>query len=198
MKQIISKSILALVLFTLLTGIIYPFVITLIGQIIFPLEANGSIIERNNKIIGSELIGQNFSDSVYFHSRPSAINYNPMPSSASNLGLSSDLLHKQISERKQDFKQRNNIPDSILIPPDMIFASASGVDPHISVEAAKLQVNRIIKSRKLDLNEVKTLNNLIDSQTEYPQFGVLGNKVVNVLVLNLKLDEESRKWKTQN
>ena len=198
MKQIISKSILALVLFTLLTGIIYPFVITLIGQIIFPVEANGSMIKKNNKIIGSKLIGQNFSDSVYFHSRPSSINYNPMPSSASNLGLSSDLLHKQVSERKKDFKQRNNIPDSILIPPDMIFASASGVDPHISFEAAKLQVNRIIKSRKLDSNEVKTLNNLIDSQTEYPQFGVLGNKVVNVLVLNLKLDEESRKWKTQN
>ena len=198
MKQIISKSILALVVFTLLTGVIYPFVITLLGQIIFPVEANGSIIEKNNKIIGSKLIGQNFSDSTYFSSRPSPISYNPMPSGASNLGLSSDLLHKQVSDRKKDFKQRNNIPDSILIPPDMIFASASGVDPHISVEAAKLQVNRIIKSRKLDLNEVKTLNNLIDSQTEYPQFGVLGNKVVNVLVLNLKLDEESRKWKTQN
>lgn len=198
MKQIISKSILALVVFTLLTGVIYPFVITLLGQIIFPVEANGSIIEKNNKIIGSKLIGQNFSDSTYFSSRPSPISYNPMPSGASNLGLSSDLLHKQVSDRKKDFKQRNNISDSILIPPDMIFASASGVDPHISVEAAKLQVNRIIKSRKLDLNEVKTLNNLIDSQTEYPQFGVLGNKVVNVLVLNLKLDEESRKWKTQN
>lgn len=198
MKQIISKSILALVLFTLLTGIIYPFVITLIGQIIFPLEANGSIIERNNKIIGSELIGQNFTDSIYFHSRPSAITNNPMPSGASNLGLSSALLKEQTSNRRNDFKIVNHLTDSTEIPPDMIFASASGVDPHISVEAAKLQVNRIIKSRKLDSNEVKTLNNLIDSQTEYPQFGVLGNKVVNVLVLNLKLDEESRKWKTQN
>lgn len=198
MKQIISKSILALVLFTLLTGIIYPFVITLIGQIIFPTEANGSMIKKNNKIIGSKLIGQNFSDSVYFHSRPSSINYNPMPSGASNLGLSSALLKEQTNNRKNDFKKNNYLPDSTSIPSEIIFASASGVDPHISVEAAKLQVNRIIKSRKLDSNEVKTLNNLIDSQTEYPQFGVLGNKVVNVLVLNLKLDEESRKWKTQN
>lgn len=198
MKKIILQSLSILFIMTVLTGVIYPLFITLVGQVVFPVEANGSIIEKNNKIIGSKLIGQNFSDSTYFSSRPSPINYNPMPSGASNLGLSSDLLHKQVSERKKDFKQRNNIPYSILIPPDMIFASASGVDPHISVEAAKLQVNRIIKSRKLDLNEVKTLNNLIDSQTEYPQFGVLGNKVVNVLELNLKLDEESKKWKTQN
>lgn len=198
MKQIIVRSILALVVFTLLTGVIYPFAITLIGQIIFPTEANGSLLFKNNKVIGSKLIGQTFVDSTYFSSRPSAINYNPMPSGASNLGLSSALLYKQVSDRRNEFKQKNILPDSIVIPPDMIFASGSGVDPHISVESARLQVNRIIISRNLDLDKIKTLNILIDSQSEYPQFGVLGNTVVNVLELNLKLDEESKRWKTQN
>lgn len=198
MKQIISKSIIALVVFTLLTGVIYPFVITLFGQVIFPNQSNGSLIVKKGKVIGSELIGQNFTDSIYFQSRPSAIHYNPIPSGASNLGLSSTLLKEQVNNRKIEFRKNNFLNDSVRIPSEMIFASGSGVDPHISVEAAKLQVYRIIKSRKLDFNEVQRLNNLIASQTEYPQFGVLGNQIVNVLSLNLKLDEESKRWKTQN
>lgn len=198
MKKVFRSSLISLLVFTLLTGFIYPLLITLIGQIIFPNKSNGSMILKDGLVIGSELIGQNFSDSIYFHSRPSAINYNPIPSGASNLGLSSALLKEQTRNRKNDFKMVNHLQDSTSIPSEMIFASGSGVDPHISVKAAKLQINRIIKSRKLDLNETKSLNNLIDSQTEYPQFGVLGNKVVNVLELNLKLDEESKKWKTRN
>lgn len=198
MKKILFNSITSLLFFTLLTGILYPLGITLIGQLFFPAKANGSLIVKNNKVIGSKLIGQNFVDSTYFYSRPSAINYNPMPSGASNLGLSSALLHKQVTDRRNEFKQKNVLQNSTAIPPDMVFASGSGVDPHISVESARLQVNRIINSRKLDSNKTKSINNLIDSLTEYPQFGVLGNKVVNVLELNLQLDEESKKWKTQN
>lgn len=183
---------------TLLTGVMYPLFITLIGQVVFPNQSNGSLIVKDGKVIGSELIGQNFADSIYFQPRPSAINYNPLPSGASNLGLSSALLKKQLNTRKLEFKKNNLLSDSISVPSEMLFASGSGVDPHISIEAAKLQINRIVKSRNINPDKSKLLINLIDSLSEYPQFSVLGNQVVNVLSLNLKLDEESKRWKTQN
>lgn len=197
MKKIILQSLSLLFIMTALTGVIYPLFITLIGQVIFTEQSNGSIITINNKVIGSKLIGQTFVDSIYFSSRPSAINYNPMPSGASNLGLSSTLLKEQVNNRKIDFRKNNILNDSVVIPSEMLFASGSGVDPHISIEAAKLQINRIIKSRNLNMDKSKLLYNLVDSLSEYPQFGVLGNQVVNVLSLNLKLDEESKRWKTQ-
>ena len=198
MKKIILQSLSVFFVMTVLTGLIYPLFITLIGQVIFPNQSNGSLIVKDGKVIGSELIGQNFSDSAYFQSRPSAINYNPVPSGASNLGLSSTLLKEQVNTRKLEFKKNNLLSDSVSVPSEMLFASGSGVDPHISIEAAKLQINRIIKSRNLDRDKSKLLYNLVVSLSEYPQFGVLGNQVVNVLSLNLKLDEESKRWKTQN
>jgi K+-transporting ATPase ATPase C chain len=197
MKKIIIQSFSIFFMMTLLTGVIYPLVITLIGQVIFPNQSNGSLIIKDGNIIGSELLGQNFADSIYFQPRPSAINYNPMPSGASNLGLSSALLKEQVNTRITGFRKNNLLSDSVTIPSEMLFASGSGVDPHISIEAAKLQINRIVKSRNINPNNSKLLYNLIDSLKEYPQFGVLGNQVVNVLSLNLKLDEESNRWKTQ-
>ena len=197
MKKIILQSLSVLFMMTVLTGVIYPLFITLIGQVIFPNQSNGSLIIKDGNIIGSELLGQNFADSIYFQSRPSTINNNPLPSGASNLGLSSALLKDQVNTRKLEFRKNNLLSDSIVIPSEMLFASGSGVDPHISVQAAKLQINRIIKSRNLSTDKSKLLYNLVDSLTEYPQFGVLGNQVVNVLSLNLKLDEESIRWKTQ-
>lgn len=198
MKKIILQSLSVLFVMTVLTGVIYPLFITLIGQVVFPNQSNGSLIVKNGNVIGSELIGQNFSDSTHFQSRPSAINYNPIPSGASNLGLSSTLLKEQVNTRKLEFIKNNLLSDSIVIPSEMLFASGSGVDPHISIEAAKLQVKRILKARNLNTDKSKLLYYLVDSLTEYPQFGVLGNQVVNVLSLNMKLDEESKRWKTQN
>lgn len=198
MKKIIVQSFKIFLSLTILTGVIYPVFITLIGQVIFPNQSSGSLVIKDGKIIGSELLGQNFADSIYFQSRPSAINYNPLPSGASNLGLSSVLLKEQVNDRKLEFRKNNLLSDSIVIPSEMLFASGSGVDPHISVEAANMQINRIIKSRNLSTDKSKLLNKLVDSLSEYPQFGVLGNQVVNVLSLNLKLDEESKRWKTQN
>ena len=198
MKKIILQSLSIFFVMTLLTGVMYPLFITLIGQVVFPNQSNWSLIVKNGKVIGSELIGQNFADSIYFQPRPSAINYNPLPSGASNLGLSSALLKKQLNTRKLEFKKNNLLSDSISVPSEMLFASGSGVDPHISIEAAKLQINRIVKSRNINPDKSKLLINLIDSLSEYPQFSVLGNQVVNVLSLNLKLDEESKRWKTQN
>jgi K+-transporting ATPase ATPase C chain len=197
MKKIIIQSLKLFLMITVLTGLIYPLVILLIGQIIFPFQANGSLIVKNGKVIGSELLGQNFSDSIYFQSRPSAINYNPMPSGASNLALSNALLKEQVNTRKLEFRGNNFLSDSINVPSDMLFASGSGVDPHISAESAKLQINRIIKSRNLEPDKSKLLYNLVDSLAEYPQFEILGNQVVNVLNLNLKLDEVSEAWKIQ-
>lgn len=198
MKKVILQSLSTFFVMTLLTGVIYPLFITLIGQVAFPNQSNGSLIFKDGKVIGSELIGQNFADSIYFQPRPSAINYNLVPSGASNLGLSSTLLKEQVNDRKLKFRKNNFLNDSVRIPSEMLFASGSGVDPHISIEAAKLQINRIIKSRNLNTDKSKLLYNLVDSLSEYPQFGVLGNQVVNVLSLNLKLDEESKRWKTQN
>lgn len=197
MKKIIIQSLKMFLMITILTGLIYPLVIYLIGQIIFPYQANGSLIVKDGKVIGSELLGQNFLDSIYFQSRPSAINYNPMPSGASNLALSNTLLKEQVNTRRLQFRVNNFLPDSINVPSDMLFASGSGVDPHISVKSAKLQVYRIIKLRDIKPDKSKLLYNLIDSLTEYPQFGILGNQVVNVLNLNLKLDEVSKVWKIQ-
>lgn len=198
MKKIILQSLSIFFVMTVLTGVIYPLFITLIGQAVFPNQSNGSLIVKDGKVIGSELIGQNFDDSIYFQPRPSAINYNLIPSGASNLGLSSTLLKEQVNDRKLKFRKNNFLNDSVRIPSEMLFASGSGVDPHISINAAKLQITRIIKSRNLNTDKSKLLYNLVDSLSEYPQFGVLGNQVVNVLSLNLKLDEESKRWKTQN
>ena len=189
MKKLFIQACKVLLLMTLLTGIIYPLFITAVGQIIFPHQTNGSLLMKDGKVIGSHLIGQNFSDSIYFQPRPSAISYNPLPSGASNLGLSSTLLREQMITREKEFRVKNFLADSITIPSEIVFASASGVDPHISKEAAFLQVPRIIKSRALNTIQSNLVYKLIDSLTENRQFGIFGNEVVNVLNLNIKLDE---------
>jgi K+-transporting ATPase ATPase C chain len=188
MKKEIVLSLKMLLLMTILTGIIYPLFITTIGQIVFSDNANGSLYIEDGKVKGSFLLGQNFTDSIYFHSRPSAINYNPMPSGASNLGLTSKVLKEQFNERKNDFLRTNILDSAKEVPSEVLFASASGVDPHISKQAAYLQVPRIAKARTLNEIQTNNLYKTIDSITEYPQFGFLGNEVINVLKLNIKLD----------
>jgi len=189
MKKIFIQSLKIFLVMTLLTGIIYPLFISAAGQLFFSHQANGSLIVKDGIIIGSSLIGQKFADSGYFHPRPSAINYNPIPSGASNLGLSSALLQEQIRERKNEFRETNLISDSIAIPSEMIFASGSGVDPHISKQAAQLQISRIVKARNLNELQSKKIIVLVDSLTESRQFGIFGCEVINVLELNIKLDE---------
>ncbi len=188
MKKEIVLSLKMLLLMTILTGIIYPLFITAIGQIFFSDKANGSLYIKDGKVRGSFLLGQNFTDSAYFHSRPSAINYNPMPSGASNLGLTSKVLHEQFNERKNNFLVTNMLSSTEEVPAEMLFASASGVDPHISKQAAYLQVPRIAKTRSLSEIQKNKIYKIVDSLTEYPQFGFLGNEAINVLKLNIKLD----------
>jgi potassium-transporting ATPase KdpC subunit len=188
MKKEIVLSLKMLLLMTILTGIIYPLFITAIGQVIFSDKANGSLYIEDGKVRGSFLLGQKFTDSTYFHLRPSAIDYNPMPSGASNLGLTSKILRQQYKERRAKFLLTNMLDSTIQIPSEMLFASASGVDPHISKQAAYFQVPRIAKARLLNEIQTNKMYKLIDLLTENPQFGFLGNEVVNVLKLNIKID----------
>jgi potassium-transporting ATPase KdpC subunit len=189
MKKIIYLSFISMVLFTLLTGLIYPMVITGISKIFFSYQSDGSLIKNGDKVIGSELIGQKFDTAIYFNSRPSAIDDNPYPSGASNWGPTSDTLKKTVEQRRKDFASQNNVQDGTYIPDDAIFASGSGVDPDISLENAMLQVNRIAKARNFDENKTKKLNDLVLSSVTKSQFGILGETRVNVLQLNILLDQ---------
>ena len=178
-----------LLLMTILTGIIYPLFMTGLAQLIFPAKANGSLVKKDGKIIGSELIGQKFDTTIYFWSRPSAIGYNPIPSGASNYGPTSDTLKKQVTARRILFATKNSITDIMDIPKEMIFASGSGLDPHISPEAAILQLSRVATARNLDETKLQQVRQLIKNMTEKPQFSLFGEPRINVFDLNLALDK---------
>ena len=189
MKAQIIIALKIFILFTVLLGGIYPLVITGVAQLIFPEKANGSLIVVDNKPVGSKLIGQNFDSDLYFSSRPSATNYNPLPSGGSNLGLTSEKLRQQVAGRKLQFVKANQLPENMPIPSEMLFASASGLDPHISPEAAIIQVGRIENARKLNSTQKQQLFQAINQLTEEPQFLFLGEARINVLKLNLELDK---------
>lgn len=176
-------------LFTILTGFVYPLLVTGIAQVLFPEKANGSLIKKDNKTIGSKLIGQQFDSAIYFSSRPSAVSYNPLPSGGSNYGQTNSRLKNLVAERKQQFIYFNQLDSLTEIPSEMLFASASGLDPHISPEAALLQVERIANARNYDQNQKQLLLQKISKHTEKPQFAFLGEERINVLILNLELDK---------
>jgi K+-transporting ATPase ATPase C chain len=178
-----------LLVMTILTGIFYPLLMTGIAQISYPSKADGSLIMKDGKIVGSELIGQKFDSSNYFWSRPSAIGYNPIPSGASNYGPTSDTLKKLVTSRRDLFAKMNSIANVLVIPKEMLFASGSGLDPHISPEAALMQIDRVVKSRHFDNSQKDKLLLKIKDLTEPPQYLFLGEKRINVLILNLELDK---------
>lgn len=178
-----------LLVMTIITGVLYPFFMTGVAQLAFQGRANGSLIVKDGRIIGSELIGQKFDSSTYFWSRPSSINYNPIPSCGSNLGPTNDKLKKQVAKRRYVFATSNAISDTAIIPKEMIFASASGLDPHISPEAAYLQVERVVNARNLNQGQKQKIQELIKNMTEEPQYFVLGESRINVLLLNLEVDK---------
>ncbi len=178
------------IFFTVLTGIIYPLFITLISQFIFPYQANGSMITRKDGgIIGSELIAQKSDTVIYFSCRPSAISYNPMPSGGSNQGLTNIKLKDSVNNREKHFITYNQTAGFSEIPSEMLFASGSGLDPHISPRAAMLQADRIVNARHFDSGQKEKLIQCIRSRTERPQFLILGEERVNVLLLNLDIDK---------
>ena len=174
-----------LLIFTIITGVIYPLAVTGIAQVIFPHQANGSVIVVDGKAVGSELIGQQFDDPKYFWGRPSAAGYNAAASSGSNYGPMNPSLEEAVQARIDALKAAD--PNNPLpIPVDLVTASGSGLDPHISIAAALYQVHRVASARGWSEAEVKSL---VEKYTEGRQFGFLGEPRVNVLELNLALDE---------
>jgi K+-transporting ATPase ATPase C chain len=188
MKKQIITGLKFLVLMIILTGLVYPGFVTILTSIFSPNKAQGSLVIRNGILIGSELIGQNFDSQKYFWSRPSFSNYNPLTSGASNLGILNPLLIEKIAEKERDFSQANKIKEDLNIPPEMVTASASGLDPHISPIAALLQVSRVAQARGMDATGQEKLINLVNDLTENRQFSFLGEPRINVFLLNLKID----------
>ena len=173
---------------TIITGIIYPLFITGIARAFFPHKSQGSIIFKGGKPVGSELIAQKFISNRYFWPRPSATDYQTIPSGASNLGPASKTLRDTLNKRRNFQIKANQYPDGTTVPFDLIFASGSGLDPHITPEAAYFQIKRNIKYRGFDNSQQKELYNLVQNSIEYPQFGFLGEPKINVLLLNIKVD----------
>ena len=172
---------------TILLGVIYPLAITGICQVFFPHQANGSLITSGGKVIGSELIGQNFTRPEYFQPRPSAAGsdgYDPTASGGSNYGPTNQKLIDRVKASVEKFRKEN--PDyQGSIPADLVTASASGLDPHISPASAEAQVPRVAKARGV---AVERVNQLMAQFTERPDLGILGEPRVNILMLNLELD----------
>jgi potassium-transporting ATPase KdpC subunit len=181
----LKTAMLLFIAFSLLTGLIYPLLMTGIIQIAMPEQASGSLIVVAGKIVGSELIGQNFTSPGYFHGRPSAVNYAGNGSGASNFGPTNANLMEQVSQRISEVRTENNLSSNATVPSELVLTSGSGLDPHISMEGAMLQVPRVAVARGIPESEVKVL---VYQHIEPAQFGIMGQERVNVLNLNLALD----------
>ncbi len=167
------------IVLSLITGVVYPLAVTGVGQLLYPWQARGSIVEKNGEAVGSELIAQKFVNPKYFWPRPSAGDYATVASGASNASPTSEALKKAVAERKGQGLTR-----------EMLFTSGSGLDPHISAEAARDQVARVVRERNLSQEQTTLVEKLIEDYTEGREGGLLGEKRVNVLKLNLALDEK--------
>jgi len=185
----IKTAMLLFIAFSLLTGLIYPLFLTGIIQMAIPEKASGSLVVMEGRIIGSELIGQNFSGPGYFHGRPSAVGYMANGSGGSNLGPTSNKLMEETQKRIEYVRLENELSSDIPVPADLVLTSGSGLDPHISTEGAMLQVPRIAKSRGLPELEVRTL---VNQSVEPIYLGTFGQDRVNVLRLNIGLDRLSK------
>jgi K+-transporting ATPase ATPase C chain len=184
----VRTAIITLVIFTVITGLLYPLLVTGIAQVVFPEKANGSAVKRAGKTLGSELIGQPFSDPKYFWGRLSATGpfaYNAGASSGSNYGPLNPALLDMVRKRVQDLKAADP-QNSQPIPVDLVTASGSGLDPHVSIAAAQYQIPRVAHARGMSEEKIRSL---VDQYTEGRQFGFLGEPRVNVLRVNIALDE---------
>jgi K+-transporting ATPase ATPase C chain len=183
----LAPAVLAIIVFTVLTGFVYPLVVTGFAQLFWHDKANGSLIKVDGQVVGSSLIGQQFAAPQYFHPRPSAAGtgYDGLASGASNLGPTNPDLLKTVDDRVAAYRQENNLPAGTPVPVDAVTASASGLDPDISVANAKLQAARVAAARGMSVDQVLAQ---VQAHTNDRQWGFLGEPGVNVLELNLALD----------
>jgi K+-transporting ATPase ATPase C chain len=189
MRRQLAPALLVFLALTLVTGVAYPLAVTGVAQLAFSGRADGSLVERGGRVVGSRLIGQAFAGARYFHPRPSAAGagYDAMASSASNLGPTNEDLIRAVRERRATYRRENDLRPVQQIPIDAVTASGSGLDPDISVANARLQAARVARARGLDLDDVLAL---IAEHTDGRSLGFLGEPGVNVLELNLALDGE--------
>jgi potassium-transporting ATPase KdpC subunit len=189
-RQLISGFAMIVVL-TVLTGLVYPLMVTGVSQLAFGDKANGSFVKSSGNTVGSQLIGQNFSTDKYFQPRPSAAGsngYDPTASAATNLGPSNPKLLSNVADAVAAYRAANNVPANVEVPGDAVTSSGSGLDPEISVANARLQAPRVASARSVPLN---TVMGLINKHTEKRSLGFLGDEGVNVFELNLDLDHQA-------
>jgi K+-transporting ATPase ATPase C chain len=180
------QSVLQTILWTVVCGILYPIVITGIAKA-FPAQAEGSLVYQDGKLVGSALIAQQFTGPTYFWPRPSAGTYATIPSGASNLGPTSSTLQSNVAANLKAMRDAHKLAADAPVPADLVYTSASGVDPHVSPEAARFQIHRVALARGVADDR---LSPLVERFVEGPQWGVFGQARVNVLLLNLELDKE--------
>jgi len=183
----VRTAIIVTIFWTVVVGGMYPLLMYGVGAVFFPGQAQGSLLVRDGKVVGSALIGQDFSTDAYFHPRPSAIKYDSTSSGATNWGWTSADLKKAYSQYKADWQKSNGNTEP---PQDMVFASGSGLDPHVSPQGAELQVRRVAAARHLSSDDAAKLLTLVRSLEEAPQLGFLGEPRVNILRLNIALDRQ--------
>lgn len=179
MNTIIKTIKISIILLILVSAgqVAYTYFVTAVAQITMPDKANGSLLYVNGKVVGSELIGQSFTSPGYFHGRPSALDYEGDESAGSNLGPTSAKLMEEVRQRVEEVRRENGLAPDVPVPADLVLASASGLDPHISVKSAMLQVPRVATARGLPEPAVTAL---VDRHIEPPQFGILGQEKVNM------------------
>ena len=177
-----------LLVLTVLTGVVYPLLVTAIAQVAFPRQANGSLVLMNGRVVGSMLLAQGSTNLANFWPRPSAAGFATVPSGASNKGPTSADLKRAVQERAAFLRRAHQLPPDAPVPADLLFASGSGLDPHISPQAARFQIARVAQARHFAAEQQQRLAQLVEQSIEPPQLGFLGEPRVNVLKLNLALD----------
>jgi len=195
MIKLITQAVRQKIVWIVLCGVLYPLAMTAFAQLAFPRQANGSLVERGGKLVGSELLAQQFTGAKYFWPRPSAATYGTGPSgiagsSGSNFGPTSAQLQTNVRGNAKALRDAHKLAADAPVPADLVYASASGLDPHISPGAARFQVGRVAAARGMPEDRVRAL---VEQHVEAPQWGFLGEARVNVLLLNLALDEADAK-----
>ncbi len=186
MRRILLPALRLLLVLSALTGVAYPLMLTGVACLVLPAQAGGSLVRRHGQVVGSTLLAQRFTERGYLWPRPSAVDYATLPSGASNAGPTNAAWRDAVRARATAWRATPGVAATTTLPPDLLYASGSGLDPHLSPAAARLQVERVAAARGLEANRIGAL---VESAIEPPQWGFLGETRINVLRLNVALDQ---------